>query len=74
MRVTCLMPDFHAATHWARIDWLRDFTPLATLIDEHPQLRLWLDRAVELPAVQATLPDREATIELYRQRYVEAAK
>jgi glutathione S-transferase len=60
----------HLATHWARIDWLREFTPLAGLIDEHPALRRWLDRAAALPAILKTLPSREATIESYRQRYV----
>ena len=61
----------HVATHWTRMDWLRDFTPLPALIDEHPALRRWLDRAAELPTVQRTLPSREETVERYRRRYVE---
>ena len=61
----------HVATHWTRMDWLRDFTPLPALIDEHSALRRWLDRAAELPAVQRTLPSREETVERYRRRYVE---
>ncbi len=63
----------HVATHWARMDWLRDFTPLPALIDEHPALKRWLDRAAELPTVQRTLPSREETVQRYRRRYVEAS-
>ncbi len=59
----------HVATHWARMDWLRELTELPALIDEHPPLRKWLDLAAALPAIQATLPSREATIERYRSRY-----
>ena len=48
---------------------LRELTELTALIDEHPPLRKWLDLAAALPAIQATLPSREATIERYRSRY-----
>ena len=61
----------HVATHWARMDWLRDFTPLPQLIDEHAALKDWLDRATALAAVQRTLPSREVTVERYRRTYVE---
>ncbi len=64
---------FHVATHWVRMDWLREFTRLPALIDEHPALRRWLDQAVELPAVQRTAPNREETVERYRRRYVGTA-
>ncbi len=62
---------FHVATHWVRMDWLREFTRLPALIDEHPALRRWLDQAAELPAVQRMAPNREETVERYRRRYVE---
>lgn len=61
----------HFATHWARIDWLREYSELASLVDEHPALRAWLDAAVALPAVQKTLPDKRETIDRYRARYVD---
>ncbi len=63
----------HCATHWVRMDWLREFTPLPELIDEHPTLKRWLDRAAALPAIQETVPSREETVERYRRRYVQAA-
>jgi glutathione S-transferase len=50
---------FHLAPFWARWDWLRDYSDLAARIDRHPVLRQWLDGAVALPAIQATLPDRD---------------
>ena len=59
----------HVATHWARMNWLRDLTELPALIDEHPPLREWLDRAAALPAIRATLPSREATVARYRRRH-----
>ncbi len=55
------------------MDWLREFTPLPEVIDEHPTLKRWLDRAAALPAIQETLPSREETVERYRRRYVQAA-
>ena len=61
---------FHVTTHWIRMDWLRGFTRLPALIDEHPALRRWLDRVAKLPAVQRTAPNREETVERYRRRYV----
>ena len=67
------LPAIHAATHWARMDWLRELTPLAEIIGGFPKLKSWLDRAAALPAVQKTLPDREATIERYRKRYAKWA-
>jgi len=57
---------FHVATHWARIDWLRELSPLGGVIDEYPALRAWLDKAAAQPSIRATLPDREATIARYR--------
>lgn len=66
------LAGFHAATHWARMDWLRDLTPLPGVIDEYPALRAWLDRAVAQPAVQQTLPDRDALVTRYRERFAAA--
>lgn len=59
----------HVATHWARIDWLRELSPLGSLIDEYPALRAWLDKAAAQASIQQTLPDREATVERYRRKY-----
>ncbi len=64
------MLAMHIAPFWARMDWLREITPFATLIDAHEELRYWLDRTVVLPAIQSTLPDEEATIQTYRDRFV----
>ena len=63
------LPSIHLATHWSRMHWLREFSPIAELIDEHPTLRGWLDGALALPTVQSTLPDRDAVIERYRRRF-----
>ena len=60
----------HVATHWLRMDWLRELTSLPALIDDHPALRSWLDKAAELPSVRRTAPVREETVERYRRRYV----
>ena len=64
---------FHLATHWIRMDWLREFTGIPALVDHHPALRRWLDQAAELPAIRGTAPGREETVERYRRRYVEAS-
>jgi glutathione S-transferase len=56
------LPGYHFAPFWARVAWTRDNSPLATMIEEYEGLRTWLDRAVELPAVQQTLPDRETAM------------
>ena len=56
---------FHLAPFWARWDWLRESVPTASLIDARPALRKWLDDAVALPAVQATLPPRGVVVERY---------
>ena len=61
----------HVAPFWARMDWLRELTPFATLIDEHVELHYWLDRILVLPAIQSTLPDEEATVRTYRERFVQ---
>ncbi|MFQ5742064.1 MAG: glutathione S-transferase family protein [Acidobacteriota bacterium] len=68
--VECLLA-FHLASFWARMDWLRRYTPIAELIDQRPALRDWLDRAVGLDAVQGTLPEREWTVRRYEERYVQ---
>ncbi len=61
---------FHIATHWARMGWLRSYTGVVELVEERPTLREWLDRAAQIPAVQETLPDRDATVRRYEERYV----
>ena len=61
---------FHVATHWARMIWLRDFTLIVDLVEQRPALARWLDRAAAQPAVRKTLPDREQTIQRYREVYV----
>lgn len=64
------MLALHVAPFWARMDWLREITPFATLIDQHAELRYWMDRTLVLPAIQDTLPDQEATVQTYRDRFV----
>ncbi|KAA3612402.1 MAG: glutathione S-transferase family protein [Planctomycetota bacterium] len=64
----CLL-SFHCAPHWARMDWLREWSPLADWIDRFESLRAWLDRARALPEIQSTLPDRQSTQDRYRRRY-----
>lgn len=61
--------SFHLAPFWARMQWIREHAPFVATVEKRPALRAWLDRAVALPAVQATLPDREATVRLYLTRY-----
>ncbi len=61
---------FHVATHWARMVWLRSYTCVVELVEDRPALWEWLDRAAQIPAVQETLPEREATVRRYEERYV----
>lgn len=61
--------SFHVAPHWARMTWLRDLSPTADLIGEWIDVKSWLDRCVEQPAIQATLPAKEATIARYREKF-----
>lgn len=60
---------FHFAPFWARMGWLRHLTGVPALIDQRPELRAWLDRAVTLPSVQKTLPDREPLVRSYQERF-----
>ena len=50
--------------------WLRSNTCVVELVEDRPALREWLDQAVQIPAVQETLPEREATVRRYQERYV----
>jgi glutathione S-transferase len=61
--------SFHVAPHWARMAWLRDLSPVADLIGEWIDLRAWLDACVAQAPIQATLPDRGATIARYRAKF-----
>lgn len=56
------LPGFHFGPFWARMCWMRETSPVVDLVEKHELLKAWLDRAVELPAVQQTLPDREAVL------------
>lgn len=62
---------FQVATFWARMSWLREHAPIVQLFDARPALFEWLSRAAAQPAIQETLPDRESTIRLYEERFVE---
>ena len=62
----------HVATHWARMDWVRELTELPALIDELPTLRAWLDMSVALPEIQETLPEAEAVLKRYRSHFATA--
>lgn len=57
--------SFHCAPFWARMDWLRAKSPIGEMVCERIQLRKWLDEAAAQPAVQETLPNREATVARY---------
>ena len=59
------LPAFHCAPFWARMEWLRDRSPMPALIDARPALKDWLDRAVAIPTIQQTLPDRERAVKAY---------
>jgi glutathione S-transferase len=56
---------FHFAPFWAHIDWLRERSPLSEMVEKRESLKGWLDKAVALPAIQQTLPDRESTVRRY---------
>lgn len=60
---------FHLAPFWARMQWVKAFAPFVLTIEKRPALKAWLDRAVALAPVQQTLPDREATVTMYRERF-----
>jgi len=68
--VTDNLMGFHVAPFWARMDWLREHSPIPALIDAHHGLRAWADRAVGLPAILQTLPDREFAVQQYELHYV----
>ena len=71
---TTNMPGLHCAPFWARMCGLREHTPLTAMIDKEAALKDWLDATIVLPAVLETLPDREKTVQSYRDRYVGATK
>ena len=63
---------FHFAPFWARMDWLRGLTPFPKLVDSRPELVEWLNRAVAIPAVQATLPPQDTVVRSYEERFAKA--
>ena len=65
------MLDFHCAPFWARMSWLAEYSPLSAVLREERDLAAWLDRTLEIPAVQATLPEKEATVAAYAKKYVQ---
>ena len=60
---------FHLAPFWARMQWLKAHAPVVARVEARSGLRAWLDAAVHLPAIQATLPNREPTVRLYLERF-----
>jgi len=60
----------HCAPFWARMDWLREHSPVTALFDARPRLREWLDRTVALPEIRKTLPEREWAVRQYVEHYV----
>ncbi|MEM7202134.1 MAG: glutathione S-transferase [Planctomycetota bacterium] len=64
--------SFHCAPFWARMDWLRELSAAVELVDERVHLRRWLDDALAQESIAATLPDREETVQRYRERYTSA--
>lgn len=66
------LPSLHCATHWVRMDWLREHTQIVAAVEERPVLHAWLEAAGRLPAIRRTLPDRDETVRAYEKRYVGA--
>lgn len=62
---------YHFAPFWARIRWLEEFSELPSLVRTVDGLFPWLDRAVDEPAIQATLPDRDYAVQQDKKRFVE---
>lgn len=62
--------SFHMATFWARMRWLSDYSDFPEWLEEYKNLKQGLDRAVEHPSIQETLPEREPTIQSYEENYV----
>lgn len=67
------LPAIHCAPFWARMDWLRGHSPVPDSFDARSVLRQWLDRAMELPEIRKTLPEREWTVRQYLERYARPA-
>jgi len=57
--------SFHLAPFWVRFGWVRHLSGVAALIEARPGLARWLDDAAAHPAVQTTLPEREAAVHKY---------
>ncbi|UCF67675.1 MAG: glutathione S-transferase [Acidobacteriota bacterium] len=60
----------HCAPFWARMDWLRRHSPLPGLVDARAGFRAWLDEAIRMPEIAATLPEREWAVRRYESAYV----
>lgn len=61
---------FHFAPFWARMTWLKQYSPFTGWVRDSEPLGRWLDQTLENPAIQHTLPDRDWAIEQYTENYV----
>lgn len=64
------MISFHLATFWARMKWLSDYSEFPGWIEEYQNLKQGLDRALEHPAIEHTLPEKEPTVKSYEENYI----
>ena len=60
----------HCAPFWARMDWMREHSPVPGLIDEFVNIKKWLDSAVSFAPVQRTLPNSEEVVNRYHRVFV----
>ncbi len=67
------MPGFLVAPFWARIRWMGAHAPVLSVVMENERLVSWLERTLRIPAVAATLPDRQLTVHSYLEKFVYAA-
>lgn len=63
------LAGIHCATHWLRMRWFREESPLVALVEGRADLAAWLDRAAGHAAVQASAPPREAAEARLRRRF-----
>ncbi|MFB6346148.1 MAG: glutathione S-transferase family protein, partial [bacterium] len=58
---------YHFAPFWARMTWLEEWSPFPGWVREITPLSNWLDKSLEQPVIQQTLPDKESAVKTYRE-------
>lgn len=64
------MISFHMATHWARMNWLAEYTAFPAWVEDYKSLSQGLNNAVAHPAIRKTLPEKNPTVRIYEEHYV----